>query len=34
MIDKMVEPGLSRAEKKYFWWTFSTEVGKIILLNT
>ena len=34
MIDKKVEPGLSRAEKTYFWWTLSTEVGKTVLLNT
>ena len=34
IIDKKVEPGLSRDEKVYFWWTFSTEKGKTILLNT
>ena len=34
MIDKKVEPGLSRAAKMYFWWTLSTEVGQTILLNT
>ena len=34
MIDKKVKPGLSRIEKKYFWWTFSTEVEKNVLLNT
>ena len=34
MIDKKVKPGLIRAEKTYFWWTFSTEVGETVLLNT
>ena len=34
MIIKKVEPGISRAEKMYFWWTFSAEVGKAVLLNT
>ena len=34
MIFKKMEPGPSRDEKVYFWWTFSTEVGKTVLLNT
>ena len=34
MIDKKVEPGLSRAEKTFFCWTLSSEVAKTVLLNT
>ena len=29
MIDKEVEPGLTRDEKMYSWWIFSTEVGEL-----